>query len=500
MADRAELFGGLAPYIWRVLRQVHPDLGISQQSMAIVEAMVGDVGRRLAEEAGRIAAADEIDGENARGESTSELTERHIAEAVRVVFEGALADHALSQGQMAMHKWQESGGGGEFSCSESEEVEEAHTGDFVPSPAPGTPGPGLDSVAIDVETEGGVTSFFSANVASGVGGSLLPARKAAASVFQNRPFPLEFDVRPHMGRGDDDPNHEDEQNRFAWMVVGHINNAIEGMASFYSAHAEHGESSERRSEALAKESSFLNPDVHPATAMDTVMAKEVEMLLPCIPGSWRAARLFNLEYRKEGGDFVPGADPSTNVVSQETGNPPPFGAIFWHSESVGPSCSDAAALIGQMDALGGEVIMNEETEALKRFGVRFIGRYAWDYYRTIPPGLLREVNELDKSLGEVFEGPTCFFVSPQGMQHEVLPEVRAMADAETEMPFFLSGIGDHGVVASLPEQEYMFGRVFLSCDVEGKDIRGVRAFMYFTYNAPEQWSACAVEDAAVKDE
>jgi hypothetical protein len=322
------------------------------------------------------------------------------------------------------------------------------------------------------------------------GATTAPSGKAASSPFQNRPFPLEFDVQPHTGRGDDDPNHEDEQSPFAWMVIGTINNAMEGAAVFNMAHTENGESSARRSEALAKESSFLN----------CAPKGEVDMLLPCIPGSWRAARLFNLAYRKEGCDFVPLADPDTNLVSHQSDkNPPPFGAIFWHSESVGPLCSDAAALIDKMDELGGREGHTDITEDLKRFGVhRTIDRGDWEPWG-VPERLMlgdRPVHQQQFD-GGPFTWCTCFFVSPQGFQHEVLPAVRAMAEARTEAPFVLSGIGDHGAVADIPEQDYMCGRAFLACDAEGNDIRGVRAFIFYSYCQPDEWSACAVESAVV---
>lgn len=75
-------------YIYKVLKQVHPDTGISKNAMSIVNSFCTDVFERLASEAGRIA----------RYKAKATLSARDIQTAVRLVLPGELAKHAVSEG------------------------------------------------------------------------------------------------------------------------------------------------------------------------------------------------------------------------------------------------------------------------------------------------------------------------------------------------------------------------------------------------------------------
>jgi len=82
-------------YIYKVLRQVHPDTGISGKAMSIMNSFVNDVFERLATEASKLA------GYNKK----STITSREIQTAVRLVLPGELAKHAVSEGTKAVTKY-----------------------------------------------------------------------------------------------------------------------------------------------------------------------------------------------------------------------------------------------------------------------------------------------------------------------------------------------------------------------------------------------------------
>ncbi|XP_043822024.1 histone H2B type 2-E1 [Dromiciops gliroides] len=82
-------------YIYKVLKQVHPDIGISSRAMSIMNSLVNDVFERLAGEAARLA--------QYSGRTT--LTSREVQTAVRLLLPGELAKHAVSEGTKAVTKY-----------------------------------------------------------------------------------------------------------------------------------------------------------------------------------------------------------------------------------------------------------------------------------------------------------------------------------------------------------------------------------------------------------
>lgn len=82
-------------YIHKVLKQVHPDKRISKQTMQIINDMVGNTFDRLATAAGIL--AKKVDKQT--------LTASEIQNAVRLVFPGELAKHAISEGTKAISKF-----------------------------------------------------------------------------------------------------------------------------------------------------------------------------------------------------------------------------------------------------------------------------------------------------------------------------------------------------------------------------------------------------------
>ena len=82
-------------YIYRVLKQVHPDTGISTKAMAIMNSFVNDIFERLAGEAARLA----------RYNHKGTVSSREIQTAVRLMLPGELAKHAVSEGTKAVTKF-----------------------------------------------------------------------------------------------------------------------------------------------------------------------------------------------------------------------------------------------------------------------------------------------------------------------------------------------------------------------------------------------------------
>eukprot|EP01098_Paradermamoeba_levis_P011211 TRINITY_DN4789_c0_g1_i4.p1 TRINITY_DN4789_c0_g1~~TRINITY_DN4789_c0_g1_i4.p1 ORF type:complete len:134 (-),score=61.87 TRINITY_DN4789_c0_g1_i4:31-372(-) len=52
---RKRNYASYASYIYKVLKQVHPDTGISTKAMAIMNSFVNDIFERIAGEAGKLA-------------------------------------------------------------------------------------------------------------------------------------------------------------------------------------------------------------------------------------------------------------------------------------------------------------------------------------------------------------------------------------------------------------------------------------------------------------
>ena len=84
-----------ASYIYKVLKQVHPDTGISRRAMSIMNSFVGDTFDRLSAEAVRLS----------RYNKKKTLTSREIQTAVRLSLPGELSKHAVSEGTKAVTKY-----------------------------------------------------------------------------------------------------------------------------------------------------------------------------------------------------------------------------------------------------------------------------------------------------------------------------------------------------------------------------------------------------------
>ncbi|XP_074554568.1 histone H2B 1/2-like [Halichoeres trimaculatus] len=84
-----------AIYVYKVLKQVHPDTGISSKAMSIMNSFVNDIFERIASEASRLT----------KYNKRSTITSREIQTAVRLLLPGELAKHAVSEGTKAVTKY-----------------------------------------------------------------------------------------------------------------------------------------------------------------------------------------------------------------------------------------------------------------------------------------------------------------------------------------------------------------------------------------------------------
>ncbi|KVI09476.1 probable histone H2B.3 [Cynara cardunculus var. scolymus] len=82
-------------YLFKVLKQVHPDIGISSKAMGIMNSFISDIFEKLAQESSRLA----------RYNKKPTITSREIQTAVRLVLPGELSKHAVSEGTKAVTKF-----------------------------------------------------------------------------------------------------------------------------------------------------------------------------------------------------------------------------------------------------------------------------------------------------------------------------------------------------------------------------------------------------------
>nr|XP_043624240.1 histone H2B.3-like [Erigeron canadensis] len=79
-------------YVYRVLKQVHPDLGISSKTMTIINNLMNDMFERLAETAAKLSEYNK----------KMTLSSREIQAAVKLVVPGELGKHAIAEGTKAV--------------------------------------------------------------------------------------------------------------------------------------------------------------------------------------------------------------------------------------------------------------------------------------------------------------------------------------------------------------------------------------------------------------
>ena len=89
-------------YIYRVLKQVHPDTGISSKGMVVMCNFIQDLFERIGNEAANVC----------RFSKKQTLSSREVQTAVRLILPGELAKHAVSEGTKAVTKFNSATGKG----------------------------------------------------------------------------------------------------------------------------------------------------------------------------------------------------------------------------------------------------------------------------------------------------------------------------------------------------------------------------------------------------
>ena len=86
-------------YIYKVLKQVHNETGISKKSMAIMNSFINDIFERIALEASKLV----------RYNKKHTLSAREVQSAVKLLLPGELAKHAIIEGAKAVNKYASGG-------------------------------------------------------------------------------------------------------------------------------------------------------------------------------------------------------------------------------------------------------------------------------------------------------------------------------------------------------------------------------------------------------
>lgn len=86
---------GYQRYVYKVLKQVHPGMGVSSKSMVILNNFMNDMFERLASEASKL--------KDYTGNMT--LSSREIQGAVKLVLPGELGKHAMAEGIKAVNNY-----------------------------------------------------------------------------------------------------------------------------------------------------------------------------------------------------------------------------------------------------------------------------------------------------------------------------------------------------------------------------------------------------------
>ena len=81
-------------YIYKVLKQVHQDTGISKKSMSIMNSFINDLFEKIALEASKLV----------RYNKKHTLSAQDIQSSVKLILPGELARHAIIEGSKAINK------------------------------------------------------------------------------------------------------------------------------------------------------------------------------------------------------------------------------------------------------------------------------------------------------------------------------------------------------------------------------------------------------------
>ena len=88
-------------YIFKVLKQVHQDTGITKTSMSIMNSFIKDLFERICLESSKLA----------RMKKKQTLTPREIQSSIKLILPGELARHAILEGNKAINNTAQSQSG-----------------------------------------------------------------------------------------------------------------------------------------------------------------------------------------------------------------------------------------------------------------------------------------------------------------------------------------------------------------------------------------------------
>jgi len=84
--------------LFKVLKQVHPEIGITVKAMNIMNSFVKDMFERVAQQSGRLA----------QHNKKKTLGSRETVAAIKLIVPGQLGVHAIAEGSKALSKYAES--------------------------------------------------------------------------------------------------------------------------------------------------------------------------------------------------------------------------------------------------------------------------------------------------------------------------------------------------------------------------------------------------------
>ncbi len=92
---RRKKFDSYSVYIYRVLKNIHGEIGISKRAMEVMNSFVADLFERVALEASKLN----------RYQRKHTISSSDIQAAVKLILPGDLAEHAIAEGTRALGKF-----------------------------------------------------------------------------------------------------------------------------------------------------------------------------------------------------------------------------------------------------------------------------------------------------------------------------------------------------------------------------------------------------------
>mmetsp|Transcript_50892 Transcript_50892/g.135842 ORF Transcript_50892/g.135842 Transcript_50892/m.135842 type:complete len:160 (-) Transcript_50892:190-669(-) len=89
-----------ATHLYKVLKQIHPELSISKRGMLIMNSFMNDIFDRIATEATRLM----------RSSQKKTLTCREVETSVKLMLPGELSKHAVTEGSKSVAKYRQQAG------------------------------------------------------------------------------------------------------------------------------------------------------------------------------------------------------------------------------------------------------------------------------------------------------------------------------------------------------------------------------------------------------